>query len=99
MSKFEFMTFGCSPGDNDMFVANAKKYTPGQMVEICKRECEHLFKKRGLREPDVPDVQTAHSAFRFGNPDYPDGCYTFAVKGENGAFPVYVIDFERLREA
>ena len=106
MSKFDFMGFGCNGGYDDMFVAHAKKYTAAQTVELCKREFEHKFKSRSiygreipaLREPTAEDVQDVHCAFRFGvDPAWPDGCYTLVGEGDAGAFPVHVIDFERLK--
>lgn len=108
VSKFDFMAFGYSAGCNDMFVANARKYTAEQTVEICKREYDYLFtrhkdawgrEREPLRKPEVFDVQDARCAFRFGNPEWPDGCYTLVGDGEDGAFPVHVIDFELLKEA
>jgi len=103
MAKFDYMAFGYSPGDSDMFVANAKMYSTEETVELCKSEYDYKFLgKRALhpdfRKPTPDDVQDAYCAFRFGlSPEWPDGCYTLVGEGERGAFPVHVIDFERLR--
>ncbi|WMJ83389.1 hypothetical protein ACS3UN_09970 [Oscillospiraceae bacterium LTW-04] len=105
MSKFDFMTFGYDAGDEDMFVTHASKYTAEETVVLCKRECAYKFRDRtifhnrilkALREPTVSDVQDMYCAFRFGNPEWPDGCYALVGPTERGAFPVRVIDFGRL---
>lgn len=106
MSKFEFMGFGYDGGHDEMFVANAKKYSAAETVELCMREFDYLFQDHrtdygrevnGLRKPNIADVQDAHCAFRFGvSPEWPDGCYTFVDESEHGAFPVRVIDFSKL---
>lgn len=107
MSKFDFMAFGYSAGDDDIFVAHAEKHTLEETVDLCKREYEHKFLKhtnaygrpvQALRLPAVEDVQKAHCVFRLGvSPEWPDGCYTLTGEKETGAFPVWVIDFERLK--
>ena len=105
MSRFDHMAFGYSAGSSDIFVAHANKYTAEQVVKMCLTEYEYKFKgtyghgrcARALREPNVYDVQDGFCAFRFGNPEYPDGCYTFVGENERGAFPVYVIDFDTLK--
>lgn len=105
-TAFDFMTFGVSAGDNDMFVANASKYTPNETIELCKKEYDYLFTRHTtaygrlcdpLRPPIVNDVQQCGCAFCFGNPEWPDGCYTLVGEGERGAFTVWVIDFDGLR--
>ncbi len=107
MGKFDFMGFGIEGSYDEMFVACARKYTPGETVNLCMREFEYKFKPLiwcgrtipALRAPSVDDVQSEYCAFRFGvSPEWPDGCYTLVGKGETGAFPVWVIDFERLKE-
>lgn len=98
MSKFDYMGFGYDGGSDDMFVAHAKKYSAAEAVEICKQENDYLIEERELREPTIADVQEAYCAFRFGvSEEWPDGCYTFVGKGEPGAFPVWVIDYGKLR--
>ena len=98
------MAFGYDAGDSDMFVAHAGKYTAEETVRLCLQEYEHKFRNRdlprktikALREPTAADVQDMHCAFRLGNPEWPDGCYTLVGATESGAFPVRVIDFGRL---
>ena len=105
MTKFDFMAFGYSEGCADMFVAHAQKHGKEEAVEICKREYDYKFigfdayrgKVTPLREPTLDDVQEAHCAFRLGIHEWPHGCYTLVGGGETGAFPVYVIDFDRLK--
>lgn len=106
MSCFDFMGFGYDGGNDEMFVAHAKKYSVTETVELCKREFDYLFQDhktaygrevKGLRKPTIADVQNAHCAFRFGiSAEWPDGCYTFVGAEENGAFPVRVIDLSKL---
>ncbi|MPN47036.1 hypothetical protein SDC9_194636 [bioreactor metagenome] len=100
-TKFDFMAFGYSAGDTDIFVAHAAKYTPQDAVDLFIREYGHRFVPNGynpqLRKPTVSDVQEARSAYRFGYPEWPDGCYTLVGDGEAGSFPVWIIDFEKLR--
>ena len=107
MEKFDFMGFGIEGRYDEMFVACASKYTPAETIDLCMREFEYKFKPLtwcgrtipALRAPSVDDVQSAYCAFRFGvSPEWPDGCYTLVGKGETGAFPVWVIDFTRLKE-
>ena len=92
-----------SPGDSDMFVANAKTHSAMETAELCKSEYDYKFRsdeKRGpnYREPTPDDVMGAHCAFRFGlSSERPDGCYVLVGEGERGAFPIHVIDFEKLR--
>lgn len=87
-TKFDFMAFGYSRGDADMFVAQAEKYTPQDTVDLLIREHEHRFLPNSyhprLRKPTVADVQKARSAFRFGMCEWPDGCYTLVGDGEVG---------------
>lgn len=98
MSKFDFMGFGYDGGSDDMFVAHAKKHSAAETVELCKREYDYLFKSGELREPTLADVQDAHCAFRFGvMEEWKEGCYTLVGEGEPGAFPVWVIDYGKLR--
>lgn len=106
MSRFDYMGFGYDGGSNDMFVANAKKYSVAETLELCKREYDYLFQDhttaygrevKGLRKPTIADVKDAHCAFRFGvSSEWPDGCYTFVEPKASGAFPVWVIDFSEL---
>lgn len=109
MSKFDFMAFGYSAGsDNCAFVAHAKKYTAAETVELCKREYEYKFRDhtlwagrpvKALREPTVDDVEQMFCVFRFGvSPEWPEGCYTLTDRDETGAFPVWMIAFDRLRQ-
>lgn len=101
MRMFDHMTFGRTAGCDDMFVADAQRYTKLEAVEICKSNYSYLFSpesKRALRYPTVDDVQDCGCAFRFGNYAYPDGCYMLVGDDEKGAFPVHVIDFERLEK-
>lgn len=110
MNNFEFSGFNTGGGFDSLFVLNATKYTKQQAVELCKREYEHRFKddgffsKRGIRPLRVPteaDVEEKYCAFRLGfdfDEDYTRGCYTLVNKGDRGAFPVLVIDFENLEK-
>ena len=98
MSKFDFMGFGSDSYHYDYFVANAKKHTAAEAVEICKREFDYKFSHDGLREPTLADVEDAHCAFRFGAySEWPCGCYTFVPPDGRSAFPVHVICFDKLK--
>lgn len=106
MSKFDCMMFGISPGDNDTFVAHAKKYTKAEALKQCISGYDHLFnrntnaygrKRTPLRLPTLDDVQEAQCAFRFSdNPEFPDGAYFIVGDNEYGSFPVYCIDMRAL---
>lgn len=108
MSKFDFMGFGYDGGRDEMFVAHANKYTKEQTLELCKKEYQHRFEEtachrlpgeKKLRVPTTDDVISTYCAFRFGvSSEWPDGCYTFVGKNEPGAFLVYVIYFDNLKE-
>lgn len=108
MSSFDFMGFGYDGENDKMFVAHAKKYSAAETVDLCRREFDILFQDhqsaygrqvKGLREPTVEDVQSAHCAFRLGidRENWPDGCYTLVEPDAPGAFPVWVIDYCRLK--
>lgn len=107
MAKFDYMTFGISPGDRDLFVAHAGKFSDEDTVRLCIAECDDLFTRerdcfghprKPLRLPTVDDVQDARCAFRFGMYEFPEGAYTICgTDDEPGSFPVHVIDFDRLR--
>lgn len=106
MSKFDFMGFSTGGGYDEMFVANAQKYTPEQVIEICKREYDWRFMETGVyraknerrcRFPTMKDVKKHACAFRFtDDPDYPDGWYTIVPVGERGSFLVWVIYLDEL---
>lgn len=102
MSKFKFMGFGYGGGSDELFVAHARKYSREETVALCVQEYEDLFSgvyKSKYRKPTVEDVDDGYCAYRFGVfPDYDGGCYTFAEQHERGAFPVYIITFEDLKE-
>lgn len=106
MSSFDFAGFS-DGGNFPVFVAHARKYTTEDTVRLCKIEYEHLFEindrhrqewEQRFQEPTIDDVQKKACAFRFGVSDeWPNGCYTLVSDGEGGSFPVYVIDFDRLK--
>ncbi len=98
MANFDFMAFGYSAGDADMFVAHAKKYTAQETIDLCQREYSHKFETVSeerrkwfgpqVRIPTLEDVADAWCAFRMGvDSEWPDGCYTLVKEGDAGAFP------------
>lgn len=99
MSAFDFMCFSYDAGGSDYcFVANAKKHSKRQALEICLSECDFLFAgEGGLRKPTIKDVADATVAYRLGVEGWgKTGCYTFVDDGSWGSFPVRVIDFSSL---
>lgn len=106
MSNFDFVSFGYNSGDNDMFVAHAKKYSVAETIELCKIECDYLFKDRvirgkvfkALKKPTTQNIHANYCAFVPKNYDWPDGCYTLVSNSRRGSFPVWVINFSELKQ-
>lgn len=101
MSKFDFMNFTCG-GVEESFVAHACKYTKRQALKFCVKENADFIEKEGLRLPQEGDVIRATVKYFINPPDYcesdREGLYTFCQKGTRGSFPVWVIEFDNLRE-
>lgn len=102
MNNFDYMSFGYDTGYIDYFVANAKKYTPENVLGLCCLELSHLFLVQfdnTHRKPVLDDIETKYVAYRMGvDESWPNGCYTFVKKGSRGSFPVYVIDLSKLKK-
>jgi hypothetical protein len=105
MSKFEYGDFYNGYEEVD-FVANAKKYTKEQTINLCIQENDWKFKPNYcggnlLRMPTICDVKLRYVKWYIRIPDFcgydgGGGCYTYCKKGERGSFPVWVIKFEDL---
>lgn len=107
MSKFDYMNFNDGSHDSD-FVAHAKKYTKEETIDLCMVENDHKFTEKYCngrlhRKPTITDVKEATVRYYPKVPEYcgcdsDGGCYTYCKKGERGSFPVWVIEFEGLKE-
>lgn len=102
MNNFDYMGFGYGAGYIDYFVADAKKYTPKNVLALCCLEYSHLFLQQfegTHRNPVLNDIEQKYVAYRMGvDESWPKGCYTFVRKGSPGSFPVYVINLNKLKK-
>ena len=99
MSKFDYMNF--EGGKGTEFVAHAKKFTKEKTIEHCLAENDWRFEE-GLRKPTIADVKERQVKWFVNAPDYcgfesDGGCYTFCEETAKGSFPVYVIEFDTLK--
>ena len=99
MAKFEYMNF--SGGHDTEFVAHAKKYSKDQAIEFCIGENDWRF-ENGLRVPTIEDIEEKMVRYFVQVPencgyDVEGGCYSFCNKDAKGSFPVWTIDFDKLR--
>ncbi len=104
MSKFDYMNF--SDGYSEIeFVAHAKKFTKEETVKLCIQENDYKFIEKYcnnlLRKPTIEDVAEGTVRWYPVTPEFcgydGDGCYTYCNKGERGSFPVWVIEFDKLK--
>jgi hypothetical protein len=100
MSKFDYMRF--EGGMDYDFVAHAKKYTKEETIKHCLSEYDWMFEDDSLREPTVEDIKQRQVKYFIRVPDYcaydtEGGCYTYCSEHAKGSFPVWVIEFEDLR--
>lgn len=106
MSKYDYGNF--SDGGRDIeFVVHAKKFTKEDAVRLCIQENDHKFMEEYCngklhREPTTEDVIELTVRWYpvvpgFCGFDRNRGCYTYCDKGERGSFPVWVIEFKKLR--
>jgi len=92
------MEFGYDAGRFDQLVFHAKKYTKEKCIEIFNNEYRH----RELKATPE-DIEEGYAKY-YINPtqqmssDFEGGCYGFADKPGNGAFPVYVITLAKLQK-
>jgi hypothetical protein len=107
MSKFDYMNFSVGGYDTE-FVAHAGKYTEEQAINLCIQENDWRFKPNYcngnlLRVPTICDVKLRYARWYVKTPDfcgYDDdgrGCYSYCKAGQKGSFPVWVIDFYKLK--
>lgn len=100
MSKFTYMNFSDDCIDIE-FVAHAKKFTKHNTIYECIMHNHDLFCTGKLRCPDEDDVFEARVRWYVKPPwdlldVFPDGCYSYC-DDEKGSFPVWVIQFDKLR--
>lgn len=102
MSKFNYMNF--EGGADTEFVAHAKKFTKEQAIDCCLAENDWKFERKyPYRKPVLADIKQRQVKYFINKPDYcgfdtDGGCYTFCDENANGSFPVWVIEFEGLRD-
>lgn len=106
LSKFDYVNFSDGSWDTE-FVVHAKKFTKEKAVELCLQENDWKFKTdycngELLRKPTIEDITEKTVRWypqipEFCGYDGDRGCYTYCKKGERGSFPVWVIEFEKLR--
>jgi hypothetical protein len=106
MAKFDYMNFGIGGWDTE-FVANARKYTEEQTINLCVKENDWRFELdycngKLLRMPTIADVKLRHVRWYVKTPDFCEydddgrGCYSYCKAGERGCFPVWVVEFAKL---
>jgi hypothetical protein len=98
MSKFDYMNFTDGSWYIE-FVVHAKKFSKREAIDLFMIENENLFSE-GYRKPTLEDVM--ERAVRYypiapGDCDFDGGCYSYCKSGEKGSFPVWVIEFEKLK--
>lgn len=100
MSKFDYMNF--EGGMATEFVVHAKKFTEEQAVELCIAENDWQFGESDYRKPTIEDVIKRQVKYFIRVPYYcgldtDGGCYTFCNEDAKGSFPVWVIEFDGLK--
>ena len=106
MSKFDYMDFSDGCWDIE-FVVHAKKFTKEEAIKLCIKENDWIFMKEYCngklhRKPVIEDIIERTVRYypkvpEFCGCDSDNGCYTYCNKGGKGSFPVWVIEFEKLR--
>lgn len=86
MSKFKYGNFYSGDGEID-FVANAKKYTKEQTINLCLVENNKLLKTM----PTICDVKLHYMRWSVGY-------YSYCEKSTRGSFPVWVIKLKDLED-
>lgn len=98
LSRFDYMNFTDGSWDFE-FVAHAKKFSKIETLNLFMIENEHLFSE-GCRKPTIDDVKEATVRWYPIAPDDCDlegGCYSYCKRNERGSFPVWIIEFEKLK--
>lgn len=91
------------------FVAHAKKFTKEETIDLCIGENDWRFDEKYcdgtvLRVPTIEDIKERTVRYYPQVPencglDVEGGCYTYCEREERGSFPVWVIEFEGLKES
>lgn len=102
MNNFDYMGFGYGAGYIDYFVADAKKYTPENVLALCCLEYSHLFLQQfegTHRNPVLNDIEQKYVAYRMGvDESWPKGCYTFVKKRFSWKFSSLCNKFKQTQE-
>ncbi len=102
MSKFDYMNFNIDGWDTG-FVAHAKKYSKEDVIDFFIN-VENDWRMGGFkRKPTVDDIEEKTVRWYPTVPegcgyDGEGGCYSYCNKGERGSFPVWVIEFEKIKD-
>ena len=98
MSKFDYMNFTDGSWYIE-FVVHAKKFSKREAIDLFMIENENLFSE-GYRKPTIDDVVERTVRWYPIAPegcDFDGGCYSYCNREERGSFPVWVIEFEKLK--
>ena len=100
MAKFDYTNF--SDGSYDIeFVVNANKFSKEEVLDLFAEENGWKLEGGELREPKLEDIVQRSVRWYVRSPywcDYEgEGIYSYCMKGERGSFPVWVIEFEKLK--
>ena len=84
MSKFKKIFDFCEFDGDFGFAVDKATYSKEEAVELAKSEAEY---------GDICDVFVDYVRYTLDTlgGEYPNGCYTGAVKGERGSFPVWIV--------
>ena len=100
-SRFDYMNF--TGGSEDEFVVHAGKHTKQQALDLFMQEndCNEFGKNSKYRVPTLEDIKDKRVRYFINVPDGcgydgDGGCYTYCGN-DKGSFPVYVINYEDIR--
>jgi len=101
MAKFDYMNFY---GAADIeFVVHAKQFSKEQAIALFIHENMAGYTRDRLREPTADNIEQHHVRYYVREPfgcglGSSDGCYSFCSEDSRGSFPVWTIDFAKLRQ-
>ena len=100
VAKFDYVNFNDGSYDIE-FVVNANKFNKEQTLDLFAEENTWKLEEGILREPTLEDIVQRSARWYVKSPywcDYEgEGIYSYSRKGERGSFPVWVIEFEKLK--
>ena len=107
MSKFDYMNFNVDGWDTE-FVTHAKKFSKIETLDLFIAENDWRFDEKYcngtlLRKPTISDIKERTVRWYPKIPedcgyDGEGGCYSYCNREERGSFPVWIIEFEELKE-